>query len=462
MTPAVSNGFVRWFRSILSLTALSLFVAYACGPSTTVCTSDAQCLNGFYCADTGSGDKVCVRRTTTDGSSVVDNNNPQPDNNNPPPDQPPPVGNCKIPAYNPANDPGNGGKSTQLDNVDKAFFKKLRDIFYVSQNCSNQIWGGGYQLHKVPTYLVNVGSSQPGTGAGTKGFLINHPNPPSGSTLVDSKLVFGIPNVYRYDNSAKGVPQPGFDFGYKVGNLETYAFEYGTGDDWVNPTLSRGEAFALYVHEAFHRVQDYEESWNYPQGNQDANGYDFRAEITALALLVDQALIRGVLGQASADETLKLYYAARTQRMSLDKSPSKLVRSMDNFQEWLEGTAMYAEEKYMIALGYSITPSNPNSIAGRLVYFGAVGAQESREDLVNTMFARFYATGAAVGLMLDKLGDTTWKSEIRKGKTFYDIVAVRYKSLSAAQQKQILDAAKQKYDYTNKLLPIAKTYGSKK
>lgn len=485
----------RWLLASLAIT-LSCCLVYACGPAATVCTSDAQCLNGFYCADTGAGEKICVRSTSQDGGTTAntepstdtntsqpdsgqtgaepnvqpDNNTspgpdtvtPQPDTSTPPPDRQPPTGSCKIPAYNPANDPGNGGQPTSLDSLDKAFFKKLYDIYYVSKNCADMVWGGGYLMHKVPTYLANVGSAQPGTGAGQKGFLINHPNPPSGSTLVDSKLVFGIPNVYRYDGSAKGIPDPGFDFGYSVGGLEVYAFEYGTGDDWVNPTLSDGEAFALFLHEAFHRVQDYEESWSFPPGNQDTNGYDFGAEISALALLVDQALMAGVTNKATADNALKIYYAARFQRIQMDKSSAKLVKNLDNFQEWLEGTALYAEELYMKVLGYTITPSNPNSIAGRLVYFGAITPQNSRDDLINTMFARFYATGGAVGLLLDKLGDTTWKDKIRRGQTFYDIVAARYSSISAEQRKQILDTAKQTYNYTNKLLPVAKTFSSKK
>lgn len=474
----------------LFLFSLLVLLCYACGAVGTTCQSDADCYNGSYCAPTDKQQKICIQRAETEAatetvgqdanthppenqnSSLDSQSNPPENQTHPPENQtnPPedqttdrsnPGADCKIPAYQEANDPGNGGQQVQLDDVDKAFFARLYEIYAVSQRCHEKVWGGKYQLHLIPTYMVNIGSNQAGNGSGIRGFLVNHPKPPAGSILVNSKQVYGIPNVYHYDAAMKGITPPGFDFGYSVGSVKVYAFEYGTGDDWINPLRGR-DVFALFVHEAFHRIQDYEESWKYPNGNQNTTGYPITPEGMALALLTDQSLIAAVTGKVAAEDALKTYYAVRKERIRLDTSTQKLVQALDNFQEWLEGTAMYTETLYMNLLGLPLSDENPNSVPGRLVFFGKLRPQDTRQNLLDTMSARFYATGAAVGILLDQVGDNTWKEEIRKGRTFYDIVATRYSSLDATQLTQILEQAKQKYEYTNKLLPIGQEYAKKK
>ena len=440
-------------RILQGLFCLSLCLLSLCCGTGERCTSNADCYNGFFCSLPGTSGSLCLPVGVNDSGNGTDSGVARER-------IPPPTGKCKITPFDKTKVVDNGGKTVDFDEADNAFFRKLYTIYFISKHCHNQLWGGGYQLHKVPTYLVNVGKSNTGTSAGKKGLLINHPNPPKGSILVSSKIVYGIPNVYRYDAAAKGVTAPGFDFGYKVGDTKMYAFEYGSGQQ--GNVLNDNLTYALFVHEAFHRVQDYEEKWKYPPGNQDTSNYPLTSEILGLLLLEDTALFDGVVGSSPPDDALKIYYAARTKRMQLDPNPNKLIKNLDNFQEWLEGTAMYSEMKYLALLKIAPSEKNPNSIPGRLKYFSTLGSQATRQDLIDSLAARYYGSGAGVGVILDRLGDTSWKNLIRQGNTFYDIAKRRYASLNDSQLKQILEQAKTKYNYTSKILPLATSYASRK
>ena len=438
---------------LFCLSLLLCLFSFGCAAPTDFCESDAQCKNGEICNTVSN---TCIPNNNTTNN----NNNSDTDSGTPPERTPPPTGKCDIKPFNEADVQDNGGEKVELDQADTAFFQMLYKIYYTSQNCHDQVWGGGYQMHKIPTYLVNIGTGEPGTKAGKKGFLINHPSPPAGSKLIDAKLVNGIPNVYLYNDAANRIESPGFEFAFTVGSAKVYAFEYGSGEQ-NNPTNDLS-TFALFVHEGFHRVQDNEEKWEYPNGIQETAGYPLTTDMVALILLEDAALFDGVTGSNGADETLKIWYAARKERIRIDSSPNKLIQNLDNFQEWLEGTAMYAESAYTKLLGTSYPDSSPNSIPGRIKFFGTLGSSESRQDLIDSLGARYYGTGAGVGLLLDKLDDSGWKDQIRKGKTFYDIVASRYSSLGDTDLKQILDQAKQKYDYNGAILTRAKDYAARK
>lgn len=459
------------------LFAFSIFgYLEACGPQVTSCKTDSDCSAQEYCAPT-SGQNICVKRSesSTDASpsdstaettseprpeSAPDGTpeaEPQPETTvektpEPQPEPTPEIRpdtptttNCDIPAYDPTKDPGNGGKAVQLDNLDQLFFRRLREIFYISQQCSEKIWGGSYQLHKIPTYVANIGSNAGGSGKGVRGFLINHPNPPQGSTLVDTKSVFGIPNVYAYDGAIKDITQPGFMFDLTVNNVSAYAFSYGTSDFFIDPTQGN-EVFALYVHEGFHRVQDFEEAWTYPNGIQDPTGYPYNVEQLTLSLLEDAVLIDGYKEKITAEQALQWFYAIRKERIKIDNSPNKLIQALENFQEWLEGTAMYSEMLYLNLLKIPYPLDDPNSIPGRLelLRLAETDPNLTKEGVIGTLGGRYYASGAAQGVLLERLGNKTWKDQIRKGQTFYDIINGLYPSL---QTDPLLQQAKTKYDY---------------
>jgi hypothetical protein len=467
---------------VLGLLLLFSITGYleACGPQVTSCKTDSECTAQEYCAPTSNNQSICVKRsessadasptdTITDTASEpraenIPDGKPQPERttetateNTPQPESSaeitpeirpdtPTTTSCDIPSYDPAKDPGNGGKNVQLDNLDQLFFRKLREIFYISQQCSDKIWGGSYQLHKVPTYVANIGSNVGGSGQGIRGFLINHPNPPQGSTLVDSKLVFGIPNVYAYDASIKDITQPGFMFDLSVNNVSVFAFSYGTSDFLIDPTAGN-EVYALYVHEAFHRIQDFEEAWDYPMnGIQDPTGYPYNVEQLTLTLIEDAILIDGYNGKITPEQALQWFYAVRKERIKIDNSPNKLIQSLENFQEWLEGTAMYSEILYLDLLKIPYSANDPNSIPGRLELMRLVESDPNatKEDVINTLGGRYYASGAAVGVLLERLGNKTWKDQIRKAKTFYDILNGLYANL---QTDNILQQVKTTYNY---------------
>lgn len=461
----------------------------ACGPAGTKCTSDADCLNGFYCASTDKKSKLCVRRPQTKDGGAVDNGvQPEPrttefpvqpptdrDSMGPdsldasmPPEYPreghvskpdvsspdrgqPPVEGCKPPPYNTSTDPGNGGKRVKMDALDSAFFKTLRVILYVSRHCHKTVWGGKFKMHEVPTYIVNVDSNAAGKSQGIRGFLIHHPNPPSSATLVDSKQVFGIPNVYAYDAAKNSITEPGFSFDLRLGGIPVYAFEYGSSDPFIDPTQD-DDVFGFFVHEGFHRVQEFEEAWKQASGDQDTSRYPMHVDGMALALLEGRALIRGLSGM-DPETALKFFYATQSERFKADKTG--IYKAHDALQEWLEGTAQYAEELYMKAIAKPVQNSNINSIFGRLSMMEKLDGQiSSKQDLLFSFTARFYGTGAAIGLLLDRLKDTTWKDKIRKGQTFHSILKQRFSSINTAH---VMQQAKKQLHFPE-LLQMAQQY----
>lgn len=458
------GGSLAWLCVWLCLWA----VWSGCESPGTTCQRDAECPTNHYCAITDKQQGVCARKAGTDEGLPNPDASPGADRSSlsePPtpdtpsgtdrpivPDQSP--NSCLPPPYDPSTDPGNGGQSTSLDALDKAFFKSLRLILHISRNCHQQVWGGGYQMHKIPIYVTNAGNQPVGKGKGTKGFLINHPNPPSGAVLIDAKLVFGLKGVYLYNALKDKVPEPGFSFDMEVAGVKSYAFEYGSNDEFVDPTKGR-DAIAFFLHEAFHRIQDFEESWTPAPGDQDTSRYPLDAVSLALAMLEGRILVDGYKG-ADANKALEMFYATQVERFKLDKSGG-VLKSHDALQEWLEGTAQYAEVKYMIALGDPFPDSDINSIPSRMSFLENLGEPSfntTRDDLLFSFTGRFYGTGAAIGVLLDRIGDTTWKDKIRQGQTFHAQLSQRF---SGSDQEQALQQAKTRYKY-DELLKLGKQF----
>ena len=114
------------------------------------------------------------------------------------------------------------------------------------------------------------------------------------------------------------------------------------------------------------------------------------------------------------------------------------VEALDNPQEWSEGTADYVERRFAALAGITDMLSLEESLAEPF---------EMVDEWAVDMFSwdRFYATGDAQGVLMDRAG-ISWRPAIARGETQVDIL-MDVLSLSASEQADLLAEAKGQFDY---------------
>lgn len=326
----------------------------------------------------------------------------------------------------------------------------LRHVFHISKHCQKQLWKGGYPLHQMPIYVVDIGASSSDQPKGRRGFLINHPAPPKGAKKLSKAEAFGLEKVWSYDKQASQLEAPGFQFQLKINNVSTFAIGYGESEG-VRPRAS--EFLALLVHEGFHKVQLLKGTWRHHHSTISTTNYPFRKGDIALSLLENRVL-RAALKGGDADLALKTFYVLRHKRLLQAGSKKSFLLRHDNEQERIEGTALYIEHKMLRLMGYKIPPRDLNSSSSRLQLVPYYQKHRDVSYIRQGLLARFYATGAVTGALLDKLKDTTWQQACQQGKSLYEHLHRRYGKLSTKQRKALLQKAKKQYGF-EKLVQIA-------
>ncbi|MCB9638097.1 MAG: hypothetical protein H6728_00080 [Myxococcales bacterium] len=435
-----SHTWKPFFLSLLLLTS-----TLRCAPSIPTCRSSSDCRKGYICAEAQhTGSSLCVRLFAT---------------STPPPRRKPnithhqsivlptpkrtPVSSCIPAPYDPQKDPGNGGQQVTLTPEDQALFESLRTLYHANQRCRNEIWDESFRLDRIPSYFVNVGAADQGSQRGIRGFLLNHPNPPAEAVLIDSRQTQGLMQVYLYDKQKNQIPPPGFTFQLKINEISSYAMTYGT----KKKSHPKGKSFLrLFVHEIFHRAQDVEETWKAAHGNQAREGYKLDTHSMALAMLENRLLARALQEQAPK-KLLRLFYVVRLHRILRNPDRRNMINDYDNFQEWLEGTAMFVENNFSKVAGFPFLDEDINNIPNRLIVLEKYTKELDAEFVREVFFARFYATGAAIGILLDRLGDNTWRQSCREGQTLYQHLQGYFGALSTKQRQKLLREAYKQHDY---------------
>lgn len=363
---------------------------------------------------------------------------------------------CLPSPYLPPQEAENGGHTVHIDAQDQALFRTLRLLYHVGQRCSAKIWSESFRIDRIPSYFVNIGASSPEQQRPLRGFLINHPNPPSDAILVDSRQAQGLTNVYLYNTQKRQIPAPGFTFQLRIHEIPSYAMLYGA----QKSLRAESHSFKrLLVHEIFHRAQIIEKAWRYPHGIQNRSGYAFDSQSIALALLENRLLARG-LQSPQPERFLLLFYAVRSSRIMRNPDRQNRIEDYDNYQEWLEGTAMFVEHQFSLYAGFPFQHNDLESISQRLLIF-----EQNHRDLDSSfvregLFARFYGTGAAIGLLLDRLGDTRWRHACREGRTLYQHLQARWGRLSTQKQRALLREAQHQHGMTE-LQHIAQSFSKR-
>jgi hypothetical protein len=186
------------------------------------------------------------------------------------------------------------------------------------------------------------------------------------------------------------------------------------------------------LHEAFHAFQDSHFARKPEAGPEQASHespprpeFDARAEaerrILAEALLADLPTTR---------ELLRSYTAVRSQRLN---SLRERERAEELQMERIEGTAQLVGVQGSLAV-----IGAPKQVALRLVR-DLLTAELTESDPAWRTRLRVYGTGAALGLLLDRL-HMPWQSALQRGETFEDVLAAAF-PISADARGPIAETA---------------------
>lgn len=276
-------------------------------------------------------------------------------------------------------------------------------------NRRDPVWPG-YDVFGQPVLLYE---------AGVRSFLIAHPNPPAGYAplLSSARQVFVKPG-----------PVPGlnfsFEFHFPVNGADSFAYRYNPGD-------KPSQDVHTVVHERFHVFQ----KTGFKPGRYGKRASEPDGEDLALAAL-EQKLLKSALfaeGPAAA-RAIGQFIAVREARYA--RFPD--ARLAETYEERSEGTARYVERSLM--LRDSVDPQ-PGGQAALLSW-----DLDSFPDIDRMSKSRYYGTGAAQGLLLDRAGRADWKQLVASGDSPYDVTRQAFPladpgaALAGAKSEQGYDA----------------------
>lgn len=286
---------------------------------------------------------------------------------------------------------------------DRAILNALAEATTVSLGSKGGIWPG-FDLSIQPFALYD---------RGRLALLVNHPHPPQGfAPLADVPAVLKG-RVYQRAGSLEALDRAQ-DLTVPLGGVKVafIPYMYLTYDNQVQPREFIAPLFSAHTRQAFTGVQAFQRmaeaaSRAYPSRN---------VENTALANLENRILAIALLQQdpKKRQEYGRFFLAVRKSRHAM--LDSRTARYED-FSERFEGAMRYAET------AATLIGASPK-------HHPLPGTRWEREaDADRTLIARLSqpldneesrksrlsATGTAMGLLMDRLGDTNWKQRVTRG-----------------------------------------------
>ncbi len=274
-------------------------------------------------------------------------------------------------------------------------------------NRRDPVWPG-YDVFGQPVLLYE---------AGVRSFLIAHPNPPAGY-----EPVFAGPRPVF----VKQGPVPGlnftFEFHFPVNGADSFAYRYKADG-------RPAQDMHTVVHERFHVFQKTGfKPGRYGQRSSEPDGEDL-----AMAALEQKALKAALAASgAEAARFAGQFIAVREARYA--RFPD--ARLPENYEERSEGTARYVDQALMLRDSAAPQPGGQAALLSRsLDWFPEVDSMEK---------SRYYATGAAQGLLLDRAGRGDWKALVNAGASPYEVTL---KAFPPANPAAALAEAKREHGY---------------
>lgn len=324
--------------------------------------------------------------------------------------------------------------AASLTPVDQKIFNALAEVRAVSLESKGAIWPG-FDMGSQPIAIY-----QPGRAA----FLINHPNPPAGF-----KAVPNVPASLKGRAFVRWGSVPEFDrardlfVSFGGARVAFMPYQYLTYDNDVQPREFLAPVFAAYTQQAFADFAEFQKvadgaSQEYPTDD---------VENTALANLENKILSIALQEKdARKLDDHGRYFAAvrRARHARLDR---KIAR-YESLAETMEGAMRYTETEYS---AFGASPKHRSLPGTRWdseaeATRGIIGRLSQPLDSEETRRSRLSATGAALGLLLDRLGNANWKGMVTSGNTMDEAIA-RVIKFSDRESNRLLATAKQIYGY---------------
>lgn len=188
------------------------------------------------------------------------------------------------------------------------------------------------------------------------------------------------------------------------------------------------EALAVaLVHEEFHRFQ--RESFGLMNGPDDRVYHILEKAVSFPDTLVasstfrrsaaeERRVLADAIGESDTIQVLRLarrYVALRSRR--LERVPEEL-RFGEAHVEWKEGTAHLASYSLVMKL-----TASPDSRVADLIHSDLLSTPAFDHNPHQFRHWHIYATGAGIGLVLDKLG-VSWRREVQEGESLFDRLRV--------------------------------------
>ncbi len=273
-----------------------------------------------------------------------------------------------------------------LTDGEERALRVVQTALEISREEGQSIWPG-YALHTIPLLIFRPQG---------RSFVVNPRLVAEGRVLVEQEWL--TEKVYAVDSRS-----------LKVSSNLPFAKEFPLDGEpvfLVRHLNGSKDAtfFRLLVHEVFHFHQhthwesvDYPDACRYPYGSPE-NAYLVRLEEKALAFML---ALEDVPALTIPSRT---YVALRLARYGSDEDGERAL-AIEEWEELIEGSARYVEEMYSVAAGYA----TKNSVAEDLVaYFKRFRPKDLQKW-------KYYRTGTALAMVLDRLGDAGWKARCAEG-----------------------------------------------
>lgn len=239
-----------------------------------------------------------------------------------------------------------------------------------------------------------------------RAIAINHPDPDAlgdATPIATEALPFTAHLIENLTDPAALESVDAFDFTSRQGGVSSFVMVADASDSFFDPTTD--EYAATFIHEMFHRHQILSFDG---QLSQDFENYAYTAENFALATLEDRALAAALTATADDERDLaaRRFAALRLARRAAEPS----VSDLDDSQEASEGTARWIE--HATAPAGSRAAYVADNVEGDL-RVDLTSIDEVKEHFA---FGRFYASGAAVVELLDRLDVADFAERIQAGE----------------------------------------------
>ncbi|MBY0756405.1 hypothetical protein K5V21_13190 [Clostridium sardiniense] len=341
-----------------------------------------------------------------------------------------------------------------FNSVDKEMFGQLSKVYNQFDENSDKLWGDKDKLNNMPLILIRTNND--------KGIIRKYAYAINVKGIENSIFAekmtmpssLDLPTVYRlskFDISMLYTWMPS-NFGtVNIDNQAIFYFKYYP-KMIENPDLYF-DFSSFLIHESFHTYN--QKNWTYDKNDGEyIENYPVNKENYALMGL-EFKLLDKCMEKSNTEEIkkyLKEWTIVRTYRY--EKWP-QLIKETNT--EAIEGTARYMEYKYNKLTGGNLMVLASKEKPYHVTFTHAFNCISDGIGETPTYLERpmKYETGAALGLIMDKL-NINWKDDIedstkKNGETQYEILKKYFNISNKDTSEKVIKKIEEENNY-NKLL----------